>query len=327
MRQLIHRMVLAVFTMTLVSCEPAPKVARQSAILGISKQPTSVLFFIAQAQKLFEKHGLNVELKIYPSGKRALDEGLLSGIVDMTNPFDTPVALAVFTHPELRVLASTIRADNVSFIVARRDRGIIQESDLRGRSIATQEGSAVHFFLYQFLLEHNLSYADVALKFDKIEALPELLNSGQVDAVSVREPYLSQCLEKLGERVTVFADPGIYEQSELLVTTEKLLREKPGVAHAVLAALLEAENHVQPVEATAAIVAQHLDMTRNQAIDVLNNYHTRVEMRHSLLLLLEEVARWGINSGLVQGAVPDYLDVLAPEALSELAPDRVSIIR
>lgn len=327
MRRLIYWMVFVVFAAMLPGCEPAPQVPRQSVTLGISKQPTSVLFFIAQAQKLFEKHGLDVTLKIYPSGKRALDEGLLTGSIDLVNPFDTPVALAVFTRPELRVLASTIRADNVSFIVVRRDRGITQESDLRGRTIATQEGSAVHFFLYQFLLEHGLSYSDVKLKFDKIEALPELLTSGQVDAVSVREPYLSQCLEKLGERVTVFADPGIYEQAELLVTTEQLLQDKPGVAHAVLAALLEAEDHVQPLESSAAIVAQHLDISRQEAIDLLNHYHTRIEMRHSLLLLLEEVARWGINSGLVQGAVPDYLDVLAPEALSKLAPDRVSIIR
>jgi NitT/TauT family transport system substrate-binding protein len=220
-----------------------------------------------------------------------------------------------------------MRADNISFIVARRDRGISKPSDLRGRHIGTQPGSAIHFFLYQFLLELGIGDKDVNVTFDKIEALAGLLESGQVDAVSIRDPYFSQCLDKLGDGAIVFNDPGIYEQTETLVTTEKLLKEKPGIARAVLAALIEAEAYSQPTAENAAIIARYMDMRADDVLKVLHNYHIRVELRHSLLLLLEEVARWGISSGLVDGEVPNYADILAPEPLLELAPDRVTLIR
>lgn len=319
---------LIIFAGILAGCEPAPApVVEQPLRLALGRQPTSVLFLLAQEHGLFKKHGLNVELKIYPSGKRALEEGVLTGAADMANPFETVLALAVFDHPQLRVLASALRSDNISYIVARRDRGITQPGDLRGRVVATQSASAVHFFLHQFLLEYGLGDADVRLKFDKIEALPALLESGQVDAVSVREPFLGQCKEILGERAVIFAGTGIYEQAELLVATEKLLRERPAVPRAVLSALLEAEAYARPTEETANIVARYLDMNQSEVAGELSHYLIRLEMGQSLLVLLEELARWGIDKGLVHGEVPDFLDIVAPEAMIELAPERVTLIR
>lgn len=327
MKRTIGLVGLVLIAVALTSCESQPPVAEQTLILALPKQPTSVLYVVAYEHGLFKKHGLKVELKIYPSGKRALEEGLLTGAADIANAFDTPSALAVFDHPEMRVLASTMRADNISFIVARRDRGISQPGDLRGRHVATQAGSAIHFFLYQFLLEQGIGEKDITVTFAKIEALSGLLESGQVDAVSIRDPYFSESREKLGDQAVIFSDPGIYEQTETLVTTEKFLRERPAVVKAVLAALIEAEAYAQPTAETAAIIAKYMDMSVNDALADLHNYHIRVEMRHSLLLLLEEVARWGMGSGLVHGEMPNYANILAPDALIELAPDRVTLIR
>lgn len=329
MQRAIHLIGLALFMATMAACEPAPvPVAEQPLILALARQPTSALYLLAQEHGLFKKHGLNVQFKLYPSGKRALHEGVLTGAADMANSFDTPVALAVFDHPELRILASTLRGGGNNFnIVARRDHGVVQPGDLRGRRLATQSASAVHFFLHQFLLENNLAGTDVSLQFAKIEDLPVLLETGQVDAVSVREPYFSECRDKLGERATVFSVIGIAEPMELLVTTEKLLRERPAVAKAMLAALLEAEPYLKSDNQTAALVARHLAMNPVDVAEDLPHYLTRVELNQSLLALLEELARWGITSGLVNGEVPDFLDILAPDALTELAPERVNLIR
>jgi len=317
---------LALFALLLAGCERSPPAVAQTVTLAVAQQPTSVLYFIALEHKLFEKHGLIVDVKIYPSGKRALEEGLLTGDADIANPFDAPLALDFFDHPELRVLASTVISDNFSSIVARRDRGIAQPKDLRGRRIGIQAGSAVHFFLYQYLLEQGLSAEEVTLEPHKIEDLPALLEAGRVDAVGLREPYLSQCLEKLDERSTVFTAPGLYEQTELVVTNEKLLRERPTLARAVLAALLEAETYAKE-PAAAATLAHYLNISVQAASEALSSFRIRVEMRQALLLLLEELARWGILSGQVKGEVPDYLDTLAPNALADLVPERVNLIR
>ena len=168
----------------------------------------------------------------------------------------------------------------------------------------------------------------MTLKFLKIEDLPDALASGRVQAISTREPYISQCRAKLGNRLRVFAAPGVYEQIETLIGGERFLRAHPGVARAVLAALLEAETFAaeQPAQARA-IVARRLNMTPEAVAAILPSYDLHVALPQALLTLLEDETRWAVAAGLAAGPVPDFLRILAPEALTELAPERVTLIR
>lgn len=295
-------------------------------MLAVAKQPSSLLFFIALEQHLFEKNGLKVDLKFYPSGKRAVEEGLFAGGADLAGALDAAVTLAAFEHPELRVLASMVRIDDIGYIVARADHGIDQPGDLRGRKLATQSKSGLHFFLHQFLLHNNISDADVNFRFEKLEALPQLLTDGEVDAVSIREPFYSECLRLLGEHAKIFTAPGIYEQTELLVTTDKRLQQRPTVMRAVLSALLEAEANMPSKQETAEIVARYLGTGQEQSNADFLHFIARIELGQSLLLMLEEQARWGIDNRLVHGEAPNFLDILVPGPLEQLAPERITLI-
>jgi sulfonate transport system substrate-binding protein len=308
--------------------EPVVPVTRMSLALALPQHPTSALAFVAIDRRLFEKQGLDVRITSFPSGKRALDEGLFVGAADVAIASDPPVAIGAVKHPELRVVASILAGDSDNRVVARRDMGVGQPADLRGKPVATQSGSSVHFFLHQFLLEHGLGDTDVQLQFVKIEELPDALVSGRVAAIGGREPFISQCLKALGDRAIVFGAQGIYEQMELLVTTDKYLREHPEVFRAVLQALLEAEAWASghPDEARA-ITARHLGVAAPELVRALPGYAMRVGLPQSLLVLLEDEARWALGARLVSGEPPDFLRVLAPEPLLQLAPQRVSLIR
>jgi sulfonate transport system substrate-binding protein len=177
---------------------PSTEGARQAITLALPNHPTSALVLVALDRGLFAGQGLDVQVDHYPSGKRALEEGLLAGRADMAVATDTPLALAALKHPELRVLASVMSTDSVSRIVVRRDLGIETPADLRGKPMATQSASAVHFFLHQFLLEQGMSDQDVKLEFLKIEELPDALASGRVAAISTREPYISPVSRQAG---------------------------------------------------------------------------------------------------------------------------------
>lgn len=319
--------VLACFVvMSLAACEPASPPAPQNITLAVPKQPTSLLVFVALEQHLFEKQGLKVDLKFYPSGKRALKEGLLAGQADLASAMDAAVSLTGFEHPELRVLASMARMDDIGYIVARADRGIQQPADLRGRTIATQSNSGLHFFLHQFLLNHGINDTDVKFRFEPLEDLPQLLAQGGADAVSIREPYLSECLQRLGERAKVFKAPGIYEPTELLVSTDKWVAAQPAVFQSVLKALLEAEANMPDKAETARIITRYLGASEELMAPASLNFAARVELSQALLLVLEEQARWAVESRLVVGDPPNFLRLLAPATLESLAPDRVTLI-
>ncbi len=92
--------------------------------LGLALQPSSALAIIAQEKGFFAAQGLNVSVKEYPSGKRALHEGLFQGEVDLITTTEVPVVIASLNRTDLCIIASLFSANNVNRIVARKDSGI-----------------------------------------------------------------------------------------------------------------------------------------------------------------------------------------------------------
>jgi len=296
--------------------------------LGVTLQPTSALVLIALQQGYFAAAGLEVQTTDYPSGKRALQEGLFKGRVDVASAADVPVALMGLERSDVRLLASIASVDDVNRIVARRDRAILRPADLRGKRIATQKGSAVHFFLYLFLLRQGLTTQDVTLSFLPAEQLPEALARGDIDAFSMREPYVSQAQGLLGDKTLVFPAPGLYPQFELLLAQADLVRQRPEVARALLRGLLRAEQFAaaEPRRA-AALVAARLRAEPNAIAAVWPQFRLKVELTQALLLGLEGEAEWAMEAGLTpRRSLPDYLAMIYLDGLDAARPAAVTVI-
>ncbi|NCC53035.1 MAG: hypothetical protein EOM20_17740, partial [Spartobacteria bacterium] len=157
--------------------------------IGIQDNTACSLIWIAKAEGYFEKNGLDAELVRYPSGKLAL-QGLLNGEADYVTCADMPLALQGFETNEVRIIATIAQNNNGAWIIARRDAGIQTPADLRNKRIGTQKNSAVHYFLSQFLIYHQISTAEVQIVFLPATALPEALDQGEIDAFSMRNPFV-----------------------------------------------------------------------------------------------------------------------------------------
>lgn len=307
-----------------IATEPSYKLS-----LGIAMQPTSALAIIAMEQDYFRNHHIDIEVTKYPSGKRALRDGLFTGQVDVATTSDMPVALAALQQHKYKIIASTFNADNINRIIARKDAGILSPEDLRGKSIATQQASAVHYFLHLFLMDNGLSETDVQLHFYKAEQLPDKLFQGEIDAFSMREPYISQAKALLADNAIIFAAPGVYSQLDVVVVSAELLQKTPTAVTHILSALLDAERYASehPQEAIATI-ARHLGVSSEDIAMLWPSLKLRISLDQSLLMLLENEARWAIRSRLTEynKTLPDYLEYIHLNSLKKLKPEAVSII-
>ena len=187
---------------------------------GLSLQPSSGLVIVALEQGYFQKNGLKLIVNEYPSGKRALIKGFFKGLVDVTSSSDLPVTLGGMGREDFRCISSIFRTDDMNSIVARRDAGIEKATDLKGKRIATQKGSAVHYFLHLFLLEHGLSEKDIQLSFMQAEQLPVALADGRIDAFSMRAPYIDQAEKLLGDNALTMTAPGLYDQQDVILVAQ-----------------------------------------------------------------------------------------------------------
>jgi NitT/TauT family transport system substrate-binding protein len=246
----------------------------------------------------------------------------------MTISSEVPLAFQGFERDDFCIVATIGSSDNEPRIIARRDRGIAEPQDLRDKRVATQRGSAVHYFLHLFLLKHGLSADDPAVRYLKAEDLPSALENGEIDAFSMREPFISQAESLLGENAIVFQEPGLYVKTMNLVALRSLTERRPEVIERVLLALRDAEAFVeQQPEAARRLVADRLGSSREEFTRIWQQLTLELSLGHSLLVSLEDEARWARAHGLVEAEPPpDYFGLLYLRGMKDVKPAAVTVI-
>lgn len=305
----------------------------QSIPFGTPKSPMSLLVWLTEELGYFKQQGIKLEIQEYPSGKRAL-AALLRGEQALAVSAETPFVIASFTQPDLRLYATLGQSDNDIRVLARTDHGIQHPADLRGKTIATQRGSAVHFFLSSFLLKHHINSGDIKIQFMKAEELPAALASGDIDAISMRDPILSQTRKLTGEnKVVEFSEPGLYTKTYNLVGSKNFTEKYPGVMQKILSALNEAAVYVDAHPQQAIDLATtRLLLSRKRIMALWPGIRLSVTLDQGLLTALQEEAQWAVSSGLIKenefvnGKMPDLLKRLNPLPLSKAVPHAVGLI-
>lgn len=305
------------------SSAPIPQKIR----IGVQANAISAMVLVAQGQGFFANQGLTVEIVPYPSGKLALD-GMLAGEVDMATVSEVPIVSESFKRTDFAVLCTFAYTDNGAWILARRDHGVNQPKDLRGKHIGTQKDSAPDFFIDLFLLHHLISKEDVKVVYMSAKELPKALISGEIDAFAIRNPFIAEAKNALGDQAVEFFAPEIYRQTFNLAATKQFIEKSPQIQIRIMGALAAAEKYIaENKEGAIAITIKELG-GKNGA-EVRSDWPSFVfslSLNHALINLMEEVAKWSIRNGAVASQpIPNYLNMMNPKALRAVKPDVVDL--
>lgn len=305
----------------------APEDMRQ-VTLGVSGEALDSLAYIARGEGLFEQEGLDVEFVEFESAQAALD-ALLADEVDTALCADTPIVTAAIEGQPVRIITTIgTHADDIK-IVARASSGISEPADVRAKRLGTRQGTAAHFFLHVFLVKYALADTDVQLTYDTFENVTAALIAGELDAAALRQPFISQLEEALGDDFVLFEEEGLYEKTMNLCVLGDARGPDTETKERLVRALIAAEE-AGVADATGQLhtqVAEAMDIPEEDLCDCII-VHGAVGLRQSLVLGFEDQARWAIESGLV--GAPEVLDMLAvidTTVLDAVAPERVTVIR
>lgn len=295
--------------------------------LAIGMQPTSALSIIALEKGYFKDNGLDAQISTHPSGKRALKDALLKGEADIAIAADVPTVIALLEKKPISVVATSASADNNNRVIARKSVGIQSPFGLKGKKIATQKGSAVHFFLDLFMMKNGINYDDVEISFMKAEKLPPALASKSIDAFSMREPYISQAKELLDGDSVIFAEPGLYRQVEAISVNNNFLAKNPDSVNRFLKSLAMAEDFSKKSPQKAIeIVAKKLGAPKKSIEKLWTQIDCNLAIESSTVTTFQNIAQWAINHKMVDiNKVPKIINNFHIENLKQVKPESVKL--
>ncbi len=281
--------------------------------------------YIAEEQGFFKKNSLEVTIKGYKSGKAAGD-ALIVGEADIATSAGNVFVSNSFKHRDLRVFG-TIATAQVKELVARRDKGISKIRDIKGKKLGVTKKSGAEFLLGVFLLFNNLSYQDIEIVDLRPPEIVKAILNGDIDSAFTWDPNAYNIKKQLGDNAISW--PGYSDFYFVLLTKENWIKKNAEAAESFIKAIVEAADYIKDNSEKAKEFARKRFNYESHYIDYSwPKQKFAVILEQAMLILLEDQARWRIRNKLTDRTeVPDYLDYIYFDALNEVKPDAVTIIR
>jgi NitT/TauT family transport system substrate-binding protein len=325
----VVRVMLFIAILIAGSCSPRDDASPMESIsFGTVLLEPSLPLFVAEDQGLFVQNGLNVTFKIYDVGLNAA-RGLVNDEVDMASPVAEYVMIGrIFDDKKIQAIASLDEVD-YALVIGRKDRGIEQISDLKGKKIGVVRGTILEFQLGRFLELNGLKPADVTLVHGTLPQSASAIVDGDLDAVMSIPPFTTNIQKQLDVNAALWSAQNIQPFYGLVLAKNEWIQQHPRAVERFLMAMKQAEEFIthHPDQAEE-ILRKKLNFNDEEIARVWAQNQFSLMLDQSLLLAMEDEARWMIENKLTgKTTIPNFLDYLYLDGLLTVKPEAVNIIR
>ncbi len=314
-----------------VSCDRekeivAPTSGLVEIVIATGAWPGSAALFVAQEKGYFSDEGLAVSLQGFASGHLGL-EAVMAGEAELASVGETPIVSAALNGEPVVIVATICRIDRAILIIAREDSGIASADDLRSKRIGVVPGTTADFFLHIYLTTSYIKPSEVQIVELDVDAVIDALEAGEVDAISTWAPYTALARDSLGDNAVVLEDPGLYRMSWNIIASRELAARAPDSIERVLRAIVRANEFIrQEPDQARAITAAYTWMDIAALEKEWPDYYMTVMLDLSLLLYLEDQAKWMMPRTARAVMLPNFLDHIYSPGLRAVRPEAVRIV-
>src|SRR5882757_316702 len=154
--------------------------------------------WMAMAKNLYQAEGLDVQVRLFPSGTTAL-QTFNAGAGDIIFTGDLPALQYWQRGASYRVIAPIER--DAKGYVGIVTNTIKSPKDLIGKTIATRIGSTGSYFVSEYLRKNGIDESAVTVKNLDPPQMPPALCRGDIDGFFVWEPSPTKAKEICGDKV------------------------------------------------------------------------------------------------------------------------------
>jgi sulfonate transport system substrate-binding protein len=196
--------------------------------IGYQKYGTLVLLKAkGTLEKRLAEQGVEVKWTEFPGGPQLL-EGLNVGSVDFGVTGETPPVFAQAAGADLLYVAHEPPAPTGEAILVPKDSPIKSVAELKGKKVALNKGSNVHYLLVRALEDAGLKYGDITPVYLPPADARAAFERGSVDAWVIWDPFQSAAEKQLQAR-TLRDGSGLVDNHQFYLATRTYAEKNPQV--------------------------------------------------------------------------------------------------
>jgi len=176
----------------------------------------------------------------FPSGPPLL-EAVNVGAIDFGNTGEVPPVFAQAAGAPIQYVAYEPPAPKGEAILVPKDSPIKSVADLRGKKVALNKGSNVHYLLVKALEKAGIKYSEIEPVFLAPADARAAFERGAVDAWVIWDPFQAAAEAATGAR-TLADGTGIVSNYQFYFASKKFITADPGIVDLVLAQLGEVDD-------------------------------------------------------------------------------------
>lgn len=232
---------------------PASQATAQDKTLRIGFQKYGTLVIVKERgdlDKRLKTQGYTVTWTEFPGGPQLL-EALNVGAIDFGTTGEAPPIFAQAAGAPLLYVGHEPPAPKGEAIIVPKDSKIATVADLKGKRVALNKGSNVHYLLVRALESNGLTLNDVESVFLPPADARAAFESGKVDAWVIWDPFLAAAEAATGAR-TIADGTGLVDNYQFYLASRGFAAQRGDVVKAILEELNAVDQWVSANTAEAA---------------------------------------------------------------------------
>lgn len=194
--------------------------------------------------------GFKVEWKEFPSGPPLL-EALNVNAIDFGHAGESPPIFGQAAGAQFLYVAHEPPAPKGEAILVPKTSQIRSVADLKGKKVALNKGSNVHYLLVKALEKAGLKYADVESVFLAPADARAAFERGSVDAWVIWDPYQASAEVATGAR-SIADGTGLAPNHQFYLANQKFTETHPQIVDAIIDAIADVDRWADGKERAVA---------------------------------------------------------------------------
>lgn len=217
----------------------------KTQVLNIGYQKYGLLPVIKERGELeaaLKDQNIQVKWVEFPGGPQLL-EGLNVGSVSFGEVGEAPPIFAQAANSNLVYVANQPATPRAEALIVQKNSNIKDIQQLKGKRVALNKGSNVHYLLLKILEKNHLTLDDIEVVYLPPSDARAAFERGAVDAWVIWDPFFAAAEHQIGARVLASGE-GNANNYQFYMADRKFVEQNPEIIQTVVQELNEASDWI-----------------------------------------------------------------------------------